>query len=168
MTQSNVEPRLRPWQAEDLPALQALFGDADSVRWLGPGQPLTELECQFWLSSQLNGKAEWALQAITQGDEVVGFAGLLPGPSGSELLMALLPAYRRQGLAKAALNQLLQSRLTTLVGTPVMASVADANQAGLALLKACGFAPVAGAEGGWQRFCFRQEIDQAEPVAESA
>jgi hypothetical protein len=37
--------QVRRWRASDLPDLWAVHGDADAMRWVGDGQPITEDAC---------------------------------------------------------------------------------------------------------------------------
>ena len=40
---------VRRWQDSDLSDLRAVYGDADTMRWVDDGKPITEDECLRWL-----------------------------------------------------------------------------------------------------------------------
>ena len=53
---SSIEPlfqtarlRVRRWIAQDLQALEDVYGDRDAMRWVGDGEPLTRAQCEEWL-----------------------------------------------------------------------------------------------------------------------
>jgi hypothetical protein len=39
----------RRWRASDVAALLAVYGDAEAMRWVGEGRPITLPECEQWL-----------------------------------------------------------------------------------------------------------------------
>ena len=75
---------VRRWRDADLPVLRAVYGDADAMRWVGEGRPITEDECVQWLGvTRANyGKRGYGMFAVeeTTSADVVGFCGLVhPG-----------------------------------------------------------------------------------------
>jgi RimJ/RimL family protein N-acetyltransferase len=106
--------RMRRWRDADLPVLRAVYGDADAMRWVGDGQPLTAAQCARWLEvTRANyasrGYGMFAIERTVDGD-VVGFIGLVHpgGQAEPEAKYALLRTCWGQGLATEALAGLLR------------------------------------------------------------
>ena len=80
--------RVRSWRPDDLPALQAVYGDADAMRWVGDGQPLSAADCERWLAvSQENyrrrGYGMFAIELAAAEDSAEpGNAGPATSPTG--------------------------------------------------------------------------------------
>lgn len=67
--------------ASDVPALLEVYGDADAMRWVGDGQPLTREDCKRWIEvSAGNYRSRgYGMSAIIEhgSNRVVGFCGLV-------------------------------------------------------------------------------------------
>lgn len=109
-------PRLLARRIEegDVDALQAVYGDADAMRWVGDGQALSREGCEAWVGvSQRNyatrGYGMFALLARSDPAEVIGFAGLVHpgGQVEAEIKYALRRAHWGRGLASEAAAALL-------------------------------------------------------------
>ncbi|MEZ0471497.1 GNAT family N-acetyltransferase [Luteimonas salinilitoris] len=65
----------------DVPALLDVYGDADAMRWVGDGQPLTQEDCKRWVEvSARNYRSRgYGMSAIVahESNVVVGFCGLV-------------------------------------------------------------------------------------------
>jgi RimJ/RimL family protein N-acetyltransferase len=72
---------VRQWRDTDLPVLLAVYGDADAMRWVGDGTPITREQCINWLEITRNnykkrGYGMFAVeQKLTPG--VIGFCGIV-------------------------------------------------------------------------------------------
>ena len=104
---------LRPMGPADLDAMLAVYGDADAMRWVGDGRPITDAECREWVAKTATNHAErgYGMCALVEreGGEVVGFGGLVH-PGGQEQV-EIKYALRRdrwgRGLATEAVAALL-------------------------------------------------------------
>ena len=75
---------VRRWRESDLPDLNAVYGDADAMRWVGDGRPITDEECCKWMeitreNYEKRGYGMFAVERnATPG--VIGFCGIVhPG-----------------------------------------------------------------------------------------
>jgi len=106
--------RVRRWRASDHPSLMAVYGDADAMRWVGDGRPLTEEECRSWLevtrrNYRQRGYGMFAVESRQTG-EVVGFCGLVHpgGQKEAEAKYAYARAYWGQGIATEVMAGLIR------------------------------------------------------------
>ena len=99
--------------SEDLNALTEVYGDAEAMRWVDDGSPLTEAEAKAWIEVTENNyrKRGYGMFALEERatHQVVGFCGLVhPGDQQeAEVKYALLRTYWGQGLATEAVRELL-------------------------------------------------------------
>lgn len=67
--------------ASDVPALLEVYGDADAMRWVGDGQPLTREDCKRWVEVTAGNYRSrgYGMSAIVEheSNRVVGFCGLV-------------------------------------------------------------------------------------------
>jgi len=103
----------RRWHAGDLAALMEVYGDAQAMRHVGDGQPLTRADCERWLAVTLGnyeqrGYGMYALADAASG-AVVGFAGIVHpgGQAEPEVKYALRRSHWGIGLATEAVTGLL-------------------------------------------------------------
>jgi len=141
-----VSPRLRcrHWVAGHRAALLAVYGDADAMRWVGDGSPLSEAEADRWLEVTASNYARrgygmFALEDRASG-EVVGFAGLVhPGDQPeAEVKVALARAWWGRGLATEAVRHLLEAAAARYGLGEAIATVAPANAASQQVLTKAG------------------------------
>ena len=139
---SSIEPlfqtarlRVRRWIAQDLQALEDVYGDRDAMRWVGDGEPLSRLQCEEWLQvTDANyrklGYGMFTVEARGTG-AVVGFCGLVHpgGQPDVEVKYAFLRSYWGQGLATEAVAALLAFAGEILGIEHVIATVAPDNTA---------------------------------------
>lgn len=138
--------RCRRWIDSDLAALLAVYGDADAMRWVGDGQPLSRAGCEAWLdvttsNYRTRGYGMFALEDRTSG-EVVGFCGLVH-PGGQvdvEIKYALSRPTWGRGLATEAVRALLAHGASAHGLTHVIATVAPGNLASQRVLEKAGMA----------------------------
>lgn len=106
--------RLRPWVADDAPALLAAWQDDEIRRWTAvPSEP-TLAQAQRWIAGD-TGRRERGLAldlVVAPCDEhapatVLGEVGLVPlagGPNRAEAGWWVAPDHRRQGIATRAVT----------------------------------------------------------------
>lgn len=105
--------RVRRWRASDHADLMAVYGDADAMRWVGDGQPITEDECRRWLevtraNYERRGYGMFAVERKS-GPGVIGFCGIVH-PGGQEVAEVKYAYLRRvwgKGIASEALVGLI-------------------------------------------------------------
>jgi RimJ/RimL family protein N-acetyltransferase len=139
-------PRLigRRVEAGDREPMLAVYGDADGMRWVGDGRPLTAEDCDRWLSVtaenyRRRGYGMFALVERATG-AVIGFCGLVhpQQQAEAELKYALLRSAWGRGLATEAARGLLDHAATTLRLGRVMATVAPEHLASQHVLEKAG------------------------------
>jgi [ribosomal protein S5]-alanine N-acetyltransferase len=136
--------RCRRWRADDAGALLAVYGDADAMRWVGDGQPLSREGCEEWLrvtasNYRTRGYGMFALEERATG-EVAGFVGLVhPGGQAEvEVKYALQRSRWGRGLATEAVRALLAYGSEAHGIRRVIATVAPANAASRRVLARAG------------------------------
>lgn len=105
---------VRRWRESDYAALLEVYGDADAMRWVGEGEPITPEECVRWLAVtrsnyEKRGYGMFAVERIhTAG--VIGFCGIVHpgGQPEPEVKYAYLRQFWGQGFATEALVGLLR------------------------------------------------------------
>ena len=104
---------VRRLRNEDLDALLHVYGDPDSMRWVGDGRPLSLAECDRWLvvteeNYRVRGYGMFAMVERTK-DQVVGFCGLVHpgGQVEAEVKYALRRDCWGQGFATETVQALL-------------------------------------------------------------
>ena len=141
-----LSPRLRCrfWVAADRAAVLAVYGDADAMRYVGDGTPLSEGDADRWLDVTARNYARrgygmFALEDRATG-QLVGFAGLVhPGDQAeAEVKYALARAWWGRGLATEAVRHLLEGAATRYGLYDVIATVAPAHAASQRVLAKAG------------------------------
>lgn len=140
---------IRRWQDADLSILAEVYGDADAMRWVGDGQPLTEADCSRWLAVtranyERRGYGMYAAEELSSSN-VVGFCGIVhPGDQVEpEIKYAFRRAHWGRGLATEAVGGLLAYGRDTLGLMGFIASIAPENVASRAVLTKVGMTPSA-------------------------
>jgi RimJ/RimL family protein N-acetyltransferase len=136
--------QVRRWRAADLPDLLAVYGDAEAMRWVGDGQPITEDECGRWLevtraNYEKRGYGMFAVASKADGG-VVGFCGIVH-PSGQEVAEVKYAYLRRvwgQGLASEALIGLIRYGVQAHGIQRMVATTAPENAASHRVLTKAG------------------------------
>jgi RimJ/RimL family protein N-acetyltransferase len=104
---------VRRWRDTDLPALLAVYGDADAMRWVGDGRAITHEECLQWLAvTRANyEKRGYGMFAIKERSSpgVIGFCGIVHpgGQPEPEVKYALRRSQWGRGLATEAVSGLI-------------------------------------------------------------
>lgn len=141
-------PRLqvRHLGLQDLDDLFDVYGDADAMRWVGDGHPLSRESCAEWVAVTernyaLRGYGMFAIER--RGAGVVGFCGLVhPGQQPlAEIKYALRRDVWGQGLATEAARGLLAHGASAHGLREVMATAAPDNAASHRVLLKAGLRP---------------------------
>lgn len=139
---------IRHIDGRDRAALLAVYGDADAMRWVGDGSPLTDDECDRWLAVTANNYARrgYGMCAIElQDGSIAGFCGIVhpddqPEP---EVKYALHRDFWGRGIATEAVTALLHYATTELRLSGIIATTAPENKASHQVLRKCGLREVA-------------------------
>lgn len=138
---------VRRWCDADVPALAAVYGDADAMRWVGDGEPITAAACVRWLEVTSRNYAErgygmFALERHTEPG-VIGFCGIVH-PGGQvepEIKYALRRMHWGHGYATEAVAGLLRYGAAVHGLREIIATVAPANTASHRVLLQVGMLP---------------------------
>ena len=138
----------RPIALIDVEDMFAVYGDAESMRWVGDGVPLPRDGCVHWIevthnNYQNRGYGMSALVLKATG-EVMGFCGLVHpgGQAEPEIKYALKRAYFGQGFASEAVVGMLRYGREVLGLNHIIATVAPENTASLRVLQKAGMVEV--------------------------
>ncbi len=136
--------RCRRWMGEDLAPLMEVYGDAEAMRWVGDGEPLSLEQGEKWLkvtadNYRLRGYGMFALESHETG-KVIGFCGLVHpgGQAEAEIKYAFLRSHWGQGLATEAVTMLLLHGARGRGLTRIIATVAPDNLASQRVLTKAG------------------------------
>lgn len=140
-------PRLRGrrWRDSDLGQLLAVYGDADAMRWVGDGRPLSGDEATQWLEVTRTNYAKrgygmFAMESTANG-EIVGFIGIVH-PGGQvepEVKYALARPHWSKGLATEALRAVVDYGRSIHGLKRMIATTAPENLASHRVLLKTGF-----------------------------
>jgi [ribosomal protein S5]-alanine N-acetyltransferase len=134
----------RRWQAEDFDDLLAVYGDAEAMRWVGDGQPITPEACTQWFQVTADNYARRGYGMFTlvgrDSGQVVGFAGLVHpgGQAEPEIKYALHRAHWGLGLASEVVPALLAHGASAHGLRRIIATVAPGNLASQRVLAKAG------------------------------
>ncbi|RVT47475.1 GNAT family N-acetyltransferase [Rubrivivax albus] len=135
---------VRRWRDSDLPDLLAVYGDAEAMRWVGDGQPITENECREWFvvtrrNYDKRGYGMFAVEFKAQPG-VIGFCGIVHpgGQEEPEVKYAYLRKFWGQGIATEALRGLIGYGTTEHRIARFIATTAPENSASHAVLTKAG------------------------------
>ncbi|MCB0132961.1 MAG: GNAT family N-acetyltransferase [Caldilineaceae bacterium] len=135
---------VRQLDARDLDAMLAVYGDADAMRWVDDGQPITYAECVHWLevtdrNYATRGYGMAAIELRATG-EVIGFCGLVHpgGQPEAEIKYALRRAVWGQGIASEVARGMIDYGARTFDLAEIIATVAPENGASRRVLEKAG------------------------------
>lgn len=132
---------LRPWQPTDLPALPAILGCAEVMRFSMTG-PLSDQEQQRWLSAACLRAPETLAIEETETRGVIGYIGLTHhpdriGPSDRELGFRLARHVWGRGIATEAARAVVETQHHPKVRR-IVAIVDPSNQPSVRVLGKIG------------------------------
>ena len=130
---------LRPWRADDRPALAAILGDPVVMRFSDHG-PLDEAAQAAWLCEAMQAQERWAIMAADTGP--IGYVSLSDAaervqPGDGELGMRLRRDVWGQGYAVEAARGVTRAKQGTFAR--LVAIVDPTNTRSVRLVKKLGF-----------------------------
>ncbi|WP_280153079.1 GNAT family N-acetyltransferase [Piscinibacter sp. XHJ-5] len=135
---------VRRWRDCDLPALLAVYGDAETMRWVGDGRPITEEACVQWIEvTRANyEKRGYGMFAVEEkaAPGVIGFCGIVHpgGQAEPEIKYAFVRSHWGRGVATEAVVGLIDYAATSLGLQYIIATTAPANVASHRVLLKAG------------------------------
>jgi ribosomal-protein-alanine N-acetyltransferase len=128
----------------DVAELFAVYGDAEAMRWVGDGQPLTLTQCEEWLHVTRRNYATrgYGMSALVERatGRVIGFCGLVHpgGQVQAEIKYALRRDAWGQGFASEAAAGMIGHAASALGLREVIATTAPENLASHGVLGKAG------------------------------
>lgn len=130
--------------AEDLDAMAAVYGDAEAMRWVGEGEPLSRDGCAAWLgvtfgNYETRGYGMSAVELRETG-RVIGFCGLVHpgGQPEAEIKYAFLRESWGRGFATEVVRGMLDYGARSLGLREIVATVYPDNSASRRVLFKAG------------------------------
>jgi len=142
---------LRPSELRDLPAVHALWTDADVRRFLFDDREIASSEAEDFLKASVRNFAEhgygiWLVFEKARPD-LAGFAGLLRGENGAaNLVYGIHPELTGRGYATEAARAVLRHAFANIGLTRIAADVDEPNVASIRVLEKLGMERVGRAE----------------------
>jgi len=139
---------LRTLTDEDFEPMFRLTGDADSLKYMGDGKPLTAEKTRRWIAVSQENYAKLGYGALAVVDKASGlFAGIAgfirsedaTPPDEGEFIYALLPEYRGKGLATEIAAALVEYGFRQLGFERVLATIDPANIPSVRVAEKLGF-----------------------------
>lgn len=127
-------------------AIYTVYADAETVRWVGDGQPITWKACKRWLNVTQANYTRYGYGMFTlidrQSGLLIGFAGLVHpgGQPEAEVKYALCRHYWGQGFASEIVPPLLTYGASMHGLLRIIATVAADNIASQRVLEKSGMA----------------------------
>lgn len=135
---------MRRWRDSDLPDVLAVYGDADAMRWVGEGKPLSREESIKWLEVTRTNyeKRGYGMFAVEEqkSQGVIGFCGIVHpgGQTEPEIKYAFRRSQWGRGFATEAVAGLISYAAATHRLRHIIATVALANVASQRVLLKAG------------------------------
>ncbi|MEM1255203.1 MAG: GNAT family N-acetyltransferase [Cyanobacteria bacterium P01_H01_bin.21] len=129
---------------DDIDDMYAVYSDADGMRWVDDGQPITQDDCVRWVDVTLNNYSTrgYGMSVLVSREtmEIIGFCGLVhPGnQSTAEIKYALHRAFWGRGLATEAVIAMLNYGKREFHLHMIIATVAPENLASRRVLLKAG------------------------------
>jgi RimJ/RimL family protein N-acetyltransferase len=145
--------RLRPWTAQDAPALVAAWADPDVARWTAVPARADAATARRWIGGEA-GRRQRGLALDLVIDVAgavageVGLAGLGPHPGTVEVGWWVAAGHRGRGLATAAVRLVAEWATAELSVERLLARCHPDNPASSAVAQGAGFGPATGATPG--------------------
>lgn len=159
---------IRRWSDAELPGLLAVYGDADAMRWVDQGQPISEAQCVRWLevtreNYRTRGYGMFAVELKATTPGLIGYCGLVH-PGGQvvpEIKYAFLRTHWGRGFATEAAAGLLRYGASVHGMRRIIATTAPENGASHRVLLKAGLTrgELRVDEDGSQTQVFQWELD---------
>ncbi len=136
--------RVRPWGEGDQPLIQKLYGQAEVVRYVDDGEPITPVEVDHWMGVTARNYVKRGYGMMLIEDlltaEFVGCGGIVhpDDQDEPEIKYAFLPAFWGRGLATEFVRGLMQFGRTQHAIDHFIATVAEPNTASIHVLEKAG------------------------------
>jgi ribosomal-protein-alanine N-acetyltransferase len=135
---------VRHWRDADLPGIEAVYGNAEAMRWVGDGQPISKAQCIQWLevtraNYQQRGYGMFAVE-LRVAPGLIGCCGIVHpgGQEEPEIKYAYLPAYWGMGIATEAARGMLEYAVSQHKLDYLIATTAPENTASHRVLLKAG------------------------------
>lgn len=139
-------PRLivRHLTMEDLDIFAEICHDAEVVRFVGDGQPLTRQQVALWIMRSQNNYQNRGFGCFAvvhkESQQMIGYAGFaLPDNAPLELVYGFDKSYWGQGLASEVAQALIEYGLNSINLAEILATVDPDNIASVRILEKLGF-----------------------------
>lgn len=126
---------VRRWRDSDIAALLSVYGDADAMRWVGDGNPITLEDCMNWMEVTRQNYRDrgYGMFAVEQKScpGVIGFCGIVH-PGGQlepEIKYAYLRSIWGYGIATEAAKGTIEYGASVHGLDYIIATTAPANVA---------------------------------------
>ncbi|MEP4485298.1 GNAT family N-acetyltransferase [Marinobacter alexandrii] len=136
---------VRRWRDSDLAVLMSVYGDADAMKWVGDGQPISQGECEEWLvvtrkNYETRGYGMFAVEQRSTS-LTIGFCGIVhpDGQEDAEVKYAYLRQFWGRGIASEALRGLITYGVNALAIGHLIATTDPQNHASHRVLTKAGF-----------------------------
>ncbi|MEV1170944.1 GNAT family N-acetyltransferase [Nonomuraea sp. NPDC049784] len=135
---------LREWTEEDLPVMVELFDNPEMDRWTPLRSPFDMAAATAYLAKAHQTKAESRgihLAITVEDDQPRGEVLLRPtgNPGEGEIAYGIGPQYRRQGLAKRAVELMTRHGFQDWGMTRILLRIEPANEGSQAVAASAGF-----------------------------
>ena len=139
---------VRHLQADDVDNLYAITGDAELMRYMGDGQPLSRELTARWVEVSINNYATkgYGCSAVIDKRDgaFIGFCGLVRSehaepPDDAELIYALRKTYWGQGLATEVAKAMLVYGKQSCGLKRIIATIDPENAASIQVANKIGF-----------------------------
>lgn len=138
---------LRPWQAQDAPALVAAWADPAVARWSAPPARRSLVDAKRWIAATPSLRSrrlalDLVVSSIGPRPEVLGEVGLSSfddDDRSAQIGYWIAPGHRGRGLATRAVRLLTASALNRYGLRTVIATVDPGNRASQVVLRRAGY-----------------------------
>ncbi len=128
---------IRPFALGDLAALHAIYGDAETMRWVdGEYGSLAATEAALRTHVAMQERDGFAFWAVLRGDELIGEVGF--GRHGDEIEMGW--TFARQAWGRGYATEAGRAALTLAPADRIIAVIRPENAASIRVAEKLGFA----------------------------
>lgn len=126
---------IRQLTADDFDVMYAVYSDAEAMRWVDDGQPISREECIRWIEITQKNYAAYgygmSALVLRSSGAVIGFCGLVHpgGQPEAEIKYALLRDYWGQGFASEATQGMIDYGVRTFGLRKIIATIDPDNLA---------------------------------------
>lgn len=135
---------VRHLQADDLDEMDAICGDAELMRYVGDGQPISREQAQKWIEQSLENyrKRGYGCSAVIDKSDgsFIGYCGLVyaHGSDDAEIIYVLKKAYWGRGLASEVASAMIEYGFTEHGLKRIIATIDPANLGSIRIVEKTG------------------------------